>query len=51
MNHWESGPTFLVRMSLEGEERDASLREYWTEGCLAWRTPVEGKSLEEESNP
>ena len=50
MNPWRSGPASLVRRWLGGEERDPPLKEYQTEGCLAWRTPVEGKFLEEESN-
>ena len=51
MNHWESGPTFPVRGWLGGEERDAQPREYLTGRCLTGRTPVEGKSLVEESDP
>ena len=51
MNHWKSGPASLVRRLLRGKERDAPLREYLTEECLVWRTPMEGKSLEEESKP
>ena len=49
MNHWESGPTYLVRRWLGGKERVAPLRGYLIEGCLVWRTPVGEKSLEEES--
>ena len=50
MNHWESGPTFPVKGWLGGEERDVPPREYLTVGCLAGRTQVGGKSLE-ESDP
>ena len=56
VNHWESGPTFLVRGWLRGQKKDTPpreslTRECLTRGCLVGKTLVEGKSHVEESDP